>query len=161
VDPSFTLTCVPTEESRQLLNLVKQQAAKVGLEADLEFVDQGAYVDKLLGADHDFVAGCTRNGENLTPDLYDGWHSNGSFNAEGYDNPDADEIMEQIRATADQEALVGLAEQLQEHLANDVPAFPLLYDLHANIANENVSGLPRPEPGVLGAITFADLYLKE
>ena len=161
VDPSFTLTCVPTEESRQLLNLVKQQAEKVGLEAELEFVDQGAYVDKLLGADHDFVAGCTRNGENLTPDLYDGWHSNGSFNAEGYDNPEADEIMEQIRATADQDELVGLAGQLQEHLANDVPAFPLLYDLHANIANENVSGLPRPEPGVLGAITFADLYLKE
>ena len=90
VDPTFTLTCVPTEESRQLLNLVKQQAAKVGLEADLEFVDQGAYVDKLLGADHNFVAGCSRNGENLTPDLYDGWHSNGSFNAEGYDNPEAD-----------------------------------------------------------------------
>ena len=69
--------------------------------------------------------------------------------------------MEQIRATADQDELVDLAGQLQEHLANDVPAFPLLYDLHANIANDNVSGLPRPEPGVLGAITFADLYLKE
>ena len=67
--------------------------------------------------------------------------------------------MEEIRATADQDELVSLAKELQEHLANDVPAFPLLYDLHANIANKNVSGLPKPEPGVLGAITFADLYL--
>jgi peptide/nickel transport system substrate-binding protein len=159
VDPSFTMTCVPTEESRQLLNLVKQQAAKVGLEIDLEFVDQGAYVDKLLGADHDFVAGCTRNGENLVPDLYDGWHSTGSFNAEGYDNPEADRAMEEIRATADQDEQVELARQLQEHLANDVPAFPLLYDLHANVARDGLSGLPRPEPQVLGAITFAELYL--
>jgi peptide/nickel transport system substrate-binding protein len=158
VDPTFTLTCVPTEESRQLLNLVKQQAAKVGLTADLEFVDQGSYVDKLLGADHDFVAGCSRNGENLTPDLYDGWYSTGSFNAEGYDNPAADQVMEDIRATADQDELVSLSKELQEHLANDVPAFPLLYDLHANIANKGVSGLPKPEPGVLGAIAFASLY---
>ena len=158
---TFTFTCVPTDESRQLLNMVKQQAQKVGLVADLEFVDQGAYVDKLLGADHDFVSGCSRNGENLTPDLYDGWHTKGSFNAEGYDNPESDQLMEDIRATGDAKEQKDLVDQLQENLANDVPAFPLLYDLHANVANKNVSGLPVPEPGILGAITFADLYLTE
>jgi peptide/nickel transport system substrate-binding protein len=159
VKTSFTFTCVTSDESRQLLNQVKQQAAKVGLQASLEFVDQGAYVDKLLGADHAFVAGCSRNGENLTPDLYDGWHTGGSFNAEGYHNLESDKLMENIRATGDPKEQKKLADELQQNLANDVPAFPLLYDLHANIARKGLSGLPRPEPGILGAITFADLYL--
>jgi peptide/nickel transport system substrate-binding protein len=159
VPTKFTLTCVTSDESRQLLNIVKQQIAKVGLTADLEFVDQGTYVHKLLDADHSFVAGCSRNGENLTPDLYDGWHTKGSFNAEGYHNPESDKIMEDIRATSDPKEQKKLVDQLQAHLANDVPAFPLLYDLHANIANKDVSGLPVPKPVTLGVITFADLYL--
>jgi peptide/nickel transport system substrate-binding protein len=159
VPTRFTLTCVTSDESRKLLNIVKQQIAKVGLTADLEYVDQGTYVHKLLDADHSFVAGCSRNGENLTPDLYDGWHTNGSFNAEGYHNPKSDKIMEDIRATSDPKEQKKLIDQLQENLANDVPAFPLLYDLHANIANKNVSGLPVPKPVTLGVITFADLYL--
>jgi peptide/nickel transport system substrate-binding protein len=158
VPTSFTLTCVTSDESRQLLNVVKQQIAEVGLTADLEFVDQGTYVHKLLDADHSFVAGCSRNGENLTPDLYDGWHTGASFNAEGYHNPESDKIMEDIRATADPKEQQRLIGELQENLATDVPAFPLLYDLHANIANKDVSGLPVPKPVTLGVITFADLY---
>lgn len=156
----FTFTCVATEESRQLLTIVKRQIAAVGLTAELEFVDQGAYVNKLLGANHDFTAGCTRNGENPTPDLYEGWYSTGSFNAEGFNNRTADAAMVEIRKTTDQKKLVRLARDLQVQLAKDVPAFPLLYDLFANVANDKVSGLPVPEPTFLGAITFSSLYLK-
>ena len=157
---SFTLTCVTSDQSRSLLAIVKRQLAAVGLNADLTFVDQGAYVNQLLGAAHDYTMGCSRNGATVTPDLYDGWYSTGANNAEGFNDKKADSIMVAIRKTTDPKQLVTLAGQLQHELGTQVPGFPLVYDLFANVATTSISGLNRPEPNQLGAIQFAYLYRK-
>jgi len=65
-----------------------------------------------------------------------------------------------IRKTTDPKQLVTLAGQLQHELGTQVPGFPLVYDLFANVANAGISGLNRPEPNQLGAIQFAYLYRK-
>ena len=49
---------------------------------------------------------------------------------------------------------------MQKHLVEDVPFFPTLYDLFANIYQPKISGLPVPQANSLGAIRVATLYIK-
>ena len=41
----------------------------------------------------------------------------------------------------------------------DVPGFPLLYNLYANISTSKVHGLPAPEADSLGAIKTVTLWM--
>ena len=158
----FTTTCIATPEGRDGLAVTQRNGKAIGLEGSNEFLDQGAYVNKVIGASHDFTVGCFRSPQIADADgLYTVLHTGGSGNVMGYSNPTVDKALEDIRKTADEKEHVRLLKIVQEQVAKDVPSVPLLYDLFANIYNPKVSGFPVPEANYLGAIKFATLYLKK
>ncbi len=48
MNTTFTAVCIPTPESRTILNLVKQQMAAVGVDQTNTFLDQGSLVSEVL-----------------------------------------------------------------------------------------------------------------
>lgn len=54
-------------------------------------------------------------------DLYDQFHSNGASNVTGYSSPELDALLEQGRATVDQETAKPIWAQVQQILMRDVP----------------------------------------
>ena len=75
-----------------------------------------------------------------------------------YSNPTVDAALEDIRRTFDAQEHVRLLRNVQEELARDVPAIPLVRDLAANVYDDDISGLPVPETNLLGVIRFTTLY---
>jgi peptide/nickel transport system substrate-binding protein len=158
----YTTTCIPTPEARQGLAITQKNANAIGFDVTNEFLDQGAYVNKVLGPTHDFVAGCFRQAQIADADgLYEILHTGGSGNPFGYSNPEVDKALEDIRKTTDEKEQIRLLDIVQKHLVQDVPFIPTLYDLFANIYNPKISGLPVPEAWSLGAIRVSTLYIKK
>jgi peptide/nickel transport system substrate-binding protein len=159
---SFTTSCIATTEAREGLAITQQGGKEIGFDITNEFLDQGAYVNKVLGAEHEFVAGCFRQAQIADADgLYEILHTGGSGNPFGYSNAEVDKALEDIRATTDEDEHIRLLDIVQKHLVEDVPFFPTLYDLFANIYQPDVSGLPVPQANSLGAIRVTTLYLKK
>jgi peptide/nickel transport system substrate-binding protein len=158
----YTTSCIATPEARQGLAITQKGANELGFSVQNEFLDQGAYVNKVLGATHDFVAGCFRQAQIADADgLYEILHTDGSGNPFGYSNPEVDKALEDIRKTTDEKEQIKLLDIVQKHLVEDVPFIPTLYDLFANIYTPKISGLPVPEANSLGAIRVATLYIKK
>jgi peptide/nickel transport system substrate-binding protein len=161
-DLSYTTSCIATTEAREGLAITQQGGKEIGFDSTNEFLDQGAYVNKVLGPEHEFVAGCFRQAQIADADgLYDILHTGGSGNPFGYSEPEVDKALEDIRATTDEQEHIRLLEIVQKHLVEDVPFFPTLYDLFANIYQPKISGLPVPQANSLGAIRVATLYIKK
>ena len=159
VSPNATATCIATPEGRTGLSITSKQGEKNGLHLTNEFLDQGAYVNKVIGATHDFTIGCFRSPQIADADgLFNALHTGGSANVGGYSNATVDKALEDIRKTSDEKEHIRLLKVVQEQIAVDIPALPLLYDLFGNIYNPDISGFPVPEANSLGAIKFTTLY---
>lgn len=99
------------------------------------------------------------------PDPYPLWHSTqaegGGQNYSGWDNPEADQIMEQARAIVDPEKRKELYWQFQDIFADELPALPLYYPVYTYGVNDKVYNVQ------MGSInqpserfkTFADWYM--
>ncbi len=161
VSTKFTTSCIATSEAREGLSLTQKGGKEIGFDITNEFLDQGAYVNKVLGPEHEFTAGCFRQAQIPDADgLYTILHTGGSGNPFGYSNPEVDKALEDIRKTTDEDEHIRLLEIVQKHLVEDVPFFPTLYDLFANIYSPEISGLPAPLANYLGSIRVTTLYRK-
>ena len=161
VPTTATSSCIATDEARKGLTITQAQVRAVGLGGPLEFKDQGAYVNLVFGPNPDYQVGCFRSAQIADADgLYSSLHTGDSGNVTGYSNAEVDAALEGIRKTTDVAEQKRLLEIVQKQIVIDVPAFPLLFDLFANIYNPKVSGLTVPRQNSLGAIRFAELYLK-
>jgi peptide/nickel transport system substrate-binding protein len=160
VDTSFTASCINTAEVRErIVPTIERQAKAVGFTVDADLIDGGPYVNVLFGGEHDFEVACFGSNQVIDGEALAAMYgTNGQTNMTGYSNPTVDRSLEDLASTTDQDERVRLLRVVQEQLAKDVPAVPLLYDLAANIHRSDVSGLPVPEATVLGAIEPATLY---
>ena len=122
-------------------------------------MDAGPFVNLVLGPDRGFAAACFKVPYVVDADgLYEFFHSDGNTNVTRYSNPTVDAALERIRRTFDAQEHVRLLRIVQEELARDVPAIPLVHDLAANVYDDDISGLPVPEANLLGVIRFTTLY---
>jgi peptide/nickel transport system substrate-binding protein len=155
---TVTASCTDADEQHRVMEELKRQASAIGLSVETEYADGGAFVNQILGS-RDFRAACFNGPYGLDADsLYSLFHSDGDTNVTGYSDPDVDADLEAIRATGDDVEQRRLVAKVLEKLADDVPVVPLVYELNANIHGDDVSGLPAPEVGWLGAIRFTTLY---
>jgi peptide/nickel transport system substrate-binding protein len=79
------------------------------------------------------------------PDPYTQWHSsqatgNGQ-NYTGWQNADADALMEQARRTTDPEQRKALYQQFQANFADELPALPLFFDVYSYGVSNRVNGV--------------------
>ena len=101
---------------------IQAQLKVVGIDAQIETLELGVYVDRWLKADFD--AAVALNGGNPDPDVmfYRYWNSTGNLNkVAGYSSPDIDKLLDQGRATADPEKRKPIYNDIQKKLADAAP----------------------------------------
>jgi peptide/nickel transport system substrate-binding protein len=156
---AVTATCIDTSDARAALRSIRRQAQAFGLSIESELMDAGPFVNLAFGPDHDFDAVCFKSPYVVDANgLYESFHSEGTANVSDYRNPTVDEALDDIRRTADPDEHVRLLGIVQEELARDVPVIPLVHDLTANVYDDDISGLPVPDYGLLGVIELTTLY---
>ena len=98
----FTLTCITTPESDQLLQIEKQFGEQAGMKITLETQEQGAFVNRIFSKGGDYEAACFRSNQFVEPDqIRAGLTTGDAGNLVFYSNPEVDNLLEQGRATAD------------------------------------------------------------
>ena len=155
----LTVECIPTPEANSVFQLVQQMWEAVGVKVTLKTEEQGQYVNDIYGGKPYQVA-CFRSVQFVDPDdTYGSLHTGSSTNILSYSDPAVDAGFDKGRSDPNMADRVAAYDQVQQLVAQDVPYFPLLYDLYANISKNTVHGLPVPEADSLGAIKVTTIWL--
>ena len=104
------------------LTYTESALREVGIEVVPQLVDYATHVDAVQ-KNHDFqVSGVDFAGATADPNkLWDDFHSSSSGNFCGYSNPELDALLDEARATLDQEAAKPIFARIQRIIMEDVP----------------------------------------
>lgn len=119
-------TLMFAQGNNRVAEVIQNQMRDVGIDMQIELLQTAAWNERWLAKDFDWIV----NGSVVDADPDDGhwnfFHSTGPWNTQGYSNPDVDQMLEQSRATADQDERSRLFQQIQATTAQDV-AYAYLY----------------------------------
>lgn len=125
---TFKLTCTAGVASLNDLSVLYQSSWRnVGVQVDLDLIDQASLINKLVGPAPDFKAAfdvsCSRAGLDGDPDLlYNGYHDlANAANVTDYSNPRVTQLFEDGRKAADPEARRKIYQEINDILVEDVP----------------------------------------
>jgi peptide/nickel transport system substrate-binding protein len=104
--------------------LLKEEAQKVGIEINLEVREWVVFLDEAKRRDFDLICSAWSHGPGLD-DPKQIWHSDSDTedgsNRVGFNNKEADKIIEEIRTTLDEEKRTLLYMRLQEIIHEELP----------------------------------------
>jgi peptide/nickel transport system substrate-binding protein len=119
-------TIMATVSAPRPPEVIKNQLKDLGLDVQIESLQQAAWNERWLAKDYDWVL----NGSVVDADPDDGhwnfFHSTGPWNTHGYKNERVDQLLEQTRKISDQEERARLFQEIQAILQQDV-AYAFLY----------------------------------
>jgi peptide/nickel transport system substrate-binding protein len=101
---------------------IQAQLQQIGIEAEIELLELGIYVDRWLEADFDGWIGI--NSGSPDPDfmLYRYWHSTGGLNfVPGWSDPEIDSLLEQGQAITDPQERKAVYDEAQKMLVEAAP----------------------------------------
>ena len=128
-------------EGQQLALMVKESAARAGIEIDIVTKDGSGLMQAIRSRDFELLPLRTRKSPSLD-DPYQVWHSDsdqpGGGNRSGFTNERADEIIEEIRTTTDAEERNNLYKELQEVIYDDKPVIFLYVPTERIIVNQRI-----------------------
>ena len=117
---SFTYTCPPDPSLNELSQLYQSFWNGLGMDVQLEQVEQAAYTQQAIARDYD--AGCTRHGAARDPYyVFQRAFTPGPINVTEFSDPRIDEALATMRGSADVEERKAAAEQISLVLAEEVP----------------------------------------
>jgi ABC-type transport system substrate-binding protein len=155
----ITLECIPTPEANAILQLLQQMWQAAGAKVTLKTEEQGQYVSDVYGH-KPFQVACFRSVQFVDPDdTFSSLQTGSSDNLLSYGNSAVDAAFQKGRSDSDMAARIADYHTVQELVAQDVPLFPLLYDLYANIYKPTVHGVPTAEPDSLGALKMTTIWM--
>ncbi len=121
----FTFTVQNTTEVIATAQLIKEQAAKVGVKVNIEPVEQATLISRAIAGDFQTLS--FRNHAGGDPDLqYIWWHSGSPTNFGNIDDPEIDKLLDEGRAEADKTKRQTIYEDLNRRFADEV------YDIWLN-----------------------------
>ncbi len=99
--------------------IIQELLQEVNVEAEIQLVEWGTYIDKWSNTDHQSLIGL--NGGGTTPDraLYFFFHTGGAANVWGFSDEEFDSLVEQARVEVDQEARHDIYHEAQLKLVNE------------------------------------------
>jgi len=120
----FTIIAAADEPPTALAEAqnIQAQLQAIGVEAQIETLELGVYVDRWLKADFD--AAIALNGGNPDPHnmFYRYWHSTGNLNkVANYSSAEIDKLLEEGQATVDPAARKGIYAEIQTKLVEASP----------------------------------------
>lgn len=141
----FDLTA--PEALRNLLTVLQSQWRRVGIDANLQFMEGAAYVAAIRNPETRPAAMALSFVPDLlsTPDPYEQLHSTGGSNLASYVNPEADAIAEQLRTPLSDGERAAAYGALQRFAAQDVPIIYLVHAPRMLAVNASLRDV-RPDP---------------
>jgi peptide/nickel transport system substrate-binding protein len=119
-DISFTYTCPPDPTLSELSQLYQSFWGALGMQVELEQVEQAAYTSQVVARDYD--AGCTRHGAARDPYyVFQRAFQPGVPNVTEFTDPRIDAALETMRSSTDVEERKAAAEEVSLVLAEQVP----------------------------------------
>jgi len=135
-DPLPTYTYLNNAQSynpprHDAINLIANQFGELGFDMEIEVLEWGTLFNRVdVEYDYDFSTWHTFFTIDpvleLGTTMYSENTSEGDGNFAGYENPDADELMDQYLVEPDPDARVDLVHELQQTLMEDMPQMPVV-----------------------------------
>lgn len=123
--------------------LIRSQAdlEQIGVTLNVEFIEWATLVERVT-ANQDFeIVGVGFAGVTPEPsELYQQFHSTSALNYSGYSDPELDGLLEQAKATLEQEAAKPIYAQIQQILMRDVPMHWAWYRPFIHVVNTDYQG---------------------
>jgi len=147
---SLTLTTFnPNPESHSMLAetalLLKKQWEALGINIEIEFIEERSVFLEEKIRPRDYEAVLFGNALEINPDPFPFWHSSQTrdpgLNLSGYENKEADKLLEEARQTLDQEERKNLLVKFQEIIIKDVPAAFLYNPDYLYVLSEKIKGV--------------------
>jgi peptide/nickel transport system substrate-binding protein len=114
-------TLMVIEDDLRTAEVVRNQLRELGLDVQIEQLQQAAWNERWLAGDFDWIF----NGSSADADPDDGhWNFftlEGPWNVYGYENQEVNDLLVGTRSTADQEERAALFQEAQAILQQDVP----------------------------------------
>jgi peptide/nickel transport system substrate-binding protein len=141
----------------QIAQIVQAQLLEVGINATIEPLEWGSYLERTGKGEHDmFILGWTTVTADADYGLYALFHSSqhgGAGNRDFYTNEEVDRLLEEGRKATDPEARKAAYAKAQEIIVSEAPDVMLYYGTQNIGAQKNVKGFklhPAGHHGVYG-----------
>ncbi|ART75512.1 glutathione ABC transporter substrate-binding protein [Sutcliffiella horikoshii] len=140
-----TITTNDRKERINVAEVVQSQLKKIGINAEVEVLEWGAYIEALNNGEHEmFVGGwgnATGDGDYNQFNVFHSSSHGGAGNHTYYNNPEVDRIIEDARKEIDDESRKNLYEQAMKLEMEDAAMIPLRYYEHLAVYHKDVEGL--------------------
>lgn len=155
-------TTIWVRNEEQYVNIalyIQESLAEIGINAEIEQMEWGAYLERLGNGEHDmYILGWTTVTADADYGLYVLNHSE-TYGAAGnrafFSTPELDELLEEGRSTADPDERLAIYKEAQEIIIEESP---VVYLMHQNFVagynTENVKGITI---SAVGDVRFEDV----
>ena len=146
-----------TPASKQIGGLLKENAAKVGVEVEVSPMERSAWIQALSARDYDLSTGGFASQPTIVDDLYQVWHTASDrpagFNRMGFGNAETDKLIEDIRTTLDKPKRDAMYKRFQEVVYDEQPVIFLIAPQNRIVIHNRFDAKTTPvSPGVYPAM---------
>ena len=138
---TFNIVTAPTYEGGiDIAEVIQEQLGAIGLNAQLDVVEWGIYIDRWVERDFDSMVELRGGGADPDRFLYRLIHSEGAVNNFLYGNPELDNLLEVGRSSIDEAERREAYLEAQQLLAAEFPYIALYTPVETMVVSEGVSG---------------------
>ncbi|GKV57639.1 glutathione ABC transporter substrate-binding protein [Sporosarcina sp. NCCP-2222] len=139
-------------QRQQIAVLVQEELKKVNIEADINVMEFGAYLDKTAAGEHEmFILGWSNSTGDADYGMYALFHSSQKGdpgNRSFYENPEVDKLLEEGRRESDPEKRIEIYNKVQEHLIEDAPMVYLIHTEYLTGVSNKIKGFSIDTSGI-------------
>jgi peptide/nickel transport system substrate-binding protein len=140
----FTLDVGQKGVLQPVNELIQQDLKKVGIQADLNSMEWNAYIQKVV-VQRDYQATVNWWVYPADPDVFAYYHSSAAgkgFNIPGFKDPQLDDLLAKVQATADPTERKRVVTDLQATMADQLPYLFLWYPQEIDVLSTKLQGVP-------------------
>lgn len=145
----LTMIHTTTPRGRELGELYQQMLKQVGIELELQPVDQSTLVKRVFTRDYDISGWRLADGADMGPQLFAAVHSASSYNLTGFSSPELDKTALAMRTATSREDRLQLQCDLVEAINQDGSMLYRGGGSYYAFTTKRVHGVPAPSRGVV------------
>lgn len=132
--------------------LVQEALAELNIDASIEVMEFGAYLDQTAAGEHDmFILGYSNPTGDADYQMYALFHSSQQGNPGNrsfYENPEVDTLLDEARRETEPDQRAEIYAEAAQYLTDDAPMAFLLHQEYLNGIAENVTGFDIDSAGI-------------
>jgi peptide/nickel transport system substrate-binding protein len=140
---AFKMVVTATPRGREIGQIFQEFWRDVGADATIDQIDQTALVTKAFRRDFQLTPWRIIDLADPDPQMYANFHTGSPVNLANYSNPEVDRLLDDARASADQEKRVDDYCHIAQILNQEVPWFWTVDNHYFSIAKPQLKGIPK------------------